>query len=351
MVMSSLQSIKVRLHGESIRVNKDTKSLDVGANLFIGNLDHASISLGAIAYERKPKTSWMKDNRRKRDRHSRRKAATEERRRMKAVKDKEKAIDDGEEDREKRSLMESGTKLRPGYMVINNGMIHYQSKAIKVFNMIKLHGKSIRVNKDTKSLDVGANLFIGNLDHASIYLGVLHFRSCKDRDTMNSRGFGFISYGSYDASHAATESLKLTRKTPTASTYKSVIICATSTMFKRIGLPKPNLNSEYSQRLSTLLCRKVWSRSKSLREKLTSLWSENITEVAREGGSDEVELNWDSYEKANQEISSDKLKLAEEKAITKEQDKMRAEEAAHGKYREDEESCGKKYIKRERETK
>ncbi|KAF2539776.1 hypothetical protein F2Q68_00021982 [Brassica cretica] len=242
--------------------------------------------------------------------------------------------------------MESGTKLRPGYMVINNGMIHYQSKAIKVFNMIKLHGNSIRVNKDTKSLDVGANLFIGNLDHASIYLGVLHFRSCKDRDTMNSRGFGFISYGSYDASHAATESLKLTRKTPTASTYKSVIICATSTMFKRIGLPKPNLNSEYSQRLSTLLCRKVWC---VLLCQDPSLWSENITEVAREGGSDEVELNWDSYEKANQEISSDKLKLAEEKAITKEQEKMRAEEAAHGKYREDEESCGKKYIKRERD--
>ncbi|CAF1910469.1 unnamed protein product [Brassica napus] len=268
----------------------------------------------------------MKDNRRKRDRHSRRKAATEERRRMKAVKDKEKAIDDGEEDREKRSLMESGTKLRPGYMVINNGMIHYQSKPIKVFNMIKLHGKSIRVNKDTKSLDVGANLFIGNLDHASICLG-------------GNGNFTLIYW----------YSLKLTRKTPTASTYKSVIICATSTMFKRIGLPKPNLNSEYSQRLSTLLCRKVWSRSKSLREKLTSLWSENITEVAREGGSDEVELNWDSYEKANQEISSDKLKLAEEKAITKEQDKMRAEEAAHGKYREDEESCGKKYITRERD--
>ncbi|CAF2109449.1 unnamed protein product [Brassica napus] len=222
--------------------------------------------------------------------------------------------------------MESGTKLRPGYMVINNGMIHYQSKAIKVFNMIKLHGKSIRVNKDTKSLDVGANLFIGNLDHASIYLG-------------GNGNFTLIYW----------YSLKLTRKTPTASTYKSVIICATSTMFKRIGLPKPNLNSEYSQRLSTLLCRKVWSRSKSLREKLTSLWSENITEVAREGGSDEVELNWDSYEKANQEISSDKLKLAEEKAITKEQDKMRAEEAAHGKYREDEESCGKKYFKRERD--
>ena len=32
---------------------------------------------------------------------------------MKEVKDKEKAIDDGEEDREKRTLMESGTKLTP----------------------------------------------------------------------------------------------------------------------------------------------------------------------------------------------------------------------------------------------
>ncbi|KAG2264462.1 hypothetical protein Bca52824_071541 [Brassica carinata] len=146
-----------------------------------------------------------------------------------------------------------------------------------------------------------------------------------DPDTMNWFRFHQAP------SHAAIESLKLTRKTPTASTYKSVIICATSTMFKCIGLPKPNLNSEYSQRLSTLLCRNVWSRSKSLREKLTSLWSENITEVAREGGSDEVELNWDRYEKANREISYDKLKLAEEKAIRKEQDKMRAEEAAHAK--------------------
>lgn len=36
-----------------------------------------------------------------------------ERRRMKAVNEKEKAIDDGEEDKEKRSLMESGTKLTP----------------------------------------------------------------------------------------------------------------------------------------------------------------------------------------------------------------------------------------------
>ena len=40
-------------------------------------------------------------------------------------------------------------------------------QAIKILNMIKVHGKPIRVNKasqDKKQLDVGANLFIGNID-------------------------------------------------------------------------------------------------------------------------------------------------------------------------------------------
>ena len=39
--------------------------------------------------------------------------------------------------------------------------------AIKIMNMIKLYGKPIRVNKASahqKNLDIGANLFIGNLD-------------------------------------------------------------------------------------------------------------------------------------------------------------------------------------------
>jgi splicing factor 3B subunit 4 len=39
--------------------------------------------------------------------------------------------------------------------------------AVKIMNQIKLYGKPIRVNKasyDKKQLDVGANLFIGNLD-------------------------------------------------------------------------------------------------------------------------------------------------------------------------------------------
>eukprot|EP00798_Chlamydomonas_sp_ICE-L_P012333 gene12333-15508_t len=40
-------------------------------------------------------------------------------------------------------------------------------RAIKILNMIKAFGKPIRVNKastDKKNSDVGANLFIGNLD-------------------------------------------------------------------------------------------------------------------------------------------------------------------------------------------
>ena len=52
------------------------------------------------------------------------------------------------------------------------GFVEFRSEedadyAIKIINMIKLHGKPVRVNKasqDRKQLDVGANLFIGNLD-------------------------------------------------------------------------------------------------------------------------------------------------------------------------------------------
>lgn len=52
------------------------------------------------------------------------------------------------------------------------GFVEFKSEedadyAIKVLNMVKLHGKPLRVNKsaqDRAALEVGANLFIGNLD-------------------------------------------------------------------------------------------------------------------------------------------------------------------------------------------
>lgn len=59
------------------------------------------------------------------------------------------------------------TQMHQGY-----GFVEFLSEddadyAIKIMNMIKLYGKPIRVNKASahqKNLDVGANIFIGNLD-------------------------------------------------------------------------------------------------------------------------------------------------------------------------------------------
>ncbi|XP_004503120.1 uncharacterized protein [Cicer arietinum] len=106
------------------------------------------------------------------------------------------------------------------------GFVEFRSEedadyAIKVLNMIKLYGKPIRVNKasqDKKSLDVGANLFIGNLDpdvdekllydtFSAFGVIVTNPKIMRDPDTGNSRGFGFISYDSFDASDAAIEAM------------------------------------------------------------------------------------------------------------------------------------------------
>ncbi|KAL3841082.1 hypothetical protein ACJIZ3_025673 [Penstemon smallii] len=113
------------------------------------------------------------------------------------------------------------TNAHQGY-----GFVEFRSEedadyAIKVLNMIKLFGKAIRVNKasqDKKSVDVGANLFIGNLDpdvdEKLLYdtfsaLGVIvtNPKIMRDPETGNSRGFGFISYDSFEASDAAIETM------------------------------------------------------------------------------------------------------------------------------------------------
>merc|ERR1712176_329823 len=83
-------------------------------------------------------------------------------------------------------------------------------------NMIRLFGKPIRCNKssqDKKTNEVGANLFIGNLepevDEKMLYdtfsaFGVLLFaKIMRDPDNGESRGFGFISFENFEASDAA----------------------------------------------------------------------------------------------------------------------------------------------------
>ncbi|XP_037085799.1 splicing factor 3B subunit 4-like, partial [Pollicipes pollicipes] len=93
--------------------------------------------------------------------------------------------------------------------------------AIKIMNMIKLYGKPIRVNKASahqKNLDVGANIFIGNLDPEvdekllydtfSAFGVILQTpKIMRDPDTGNSKGFAFINYASFEASDAAIDAM------------------------------------------------------------------------------------------------------------------------------------------------
>ncbi|KAI3698572.1 hypothetical protein L2E82_42219 [Cichorium intybus] len=97
----------------------------------------------------------------------------------------------------------------------------YSQRTIKVLNMIKLYGKPIRVNKasqDNESLDVGANLFVGNLDpdvdEKNLYdtfsafgVTVANPKITRDPEAGNSHGFRFISYDSFEVSDATIESM------------------------------------------------------------------------------------------------------------------------------------------------
>ncbi|KAG9401961.1 DNA independent RNA polymerase I transcription factor [Aphanomyces cochlioides] len=91
--------------------------------------------------------------------------------------------------------------------------------ATKVMNMIQLFNKIIRVKKssqDCKTLDIGANLFLGNLDPDvdekllydtfSAFGGIVETpKIMRDPDTKVSRGFGFVSYDSFEAADLAIE--------------------------------------------------------------------------------------------------------------------------------------------------
>ncbi|KAI9139565.1 hypothetical protein BKA69DRAFT_1030334 [Paraphysoderma sedebokerense] len=93
--------------------------------------------------------------------------------------------------------------------------------AIKIMNMIKLYGKPIRVNKassDKKNIDVGATLFIGNLDpdvdEKMLYdtfsaFGVIVQtpKVARDPDIGNSKGYGFVSYDNFESSDAAIDAM------------------------------------------------------------------------------------------------------------------------------------------------
>ncbi|MBW0501962.1 hypothetical protein O181_041677 [Austropuccinia psidii MF-1] len=93
--------------------------------------------------------------------------------------------------------------------------------ACKIMNQIKLYGKPIRVNKassDRKQVDIGANLFIGNLD-ANVDERMLYdtfstfgtlvqtAKIARNPTTGQSNGYGFVAYESFEAADTAIESM------------------------------------------------------------------------------------------------------------------------------------------------
>jgi len=113
------------------------------------------------------------------------------------------------------------TQAHTGYGFVEFHNEEDADYAMKIMNMIKLFGKPIRVNKasrDKKTVDVGANLFIGNLD-ADVDEKLLYDtfgafgtiiatpKIMRDPDTQASKGFGFVSYDSFEASDAAIEAM------------------------------------------------------------------------------------------------------------------------------------------------
>ena len=95
--------------------------------------------------------------------------------------------------------------------------------AIKIMQMIKLHGQPLRLNKkasgEVRIAEVGANLFLGNLDpdvdEKLLYdtfsaFGVIVGNTPKcmrDPDTGASKGFAFINYDCFEASDMAIEAM------------------------------------------------------------------------------------------------------------------------------------------------
>jgi splicing factor 3B subunit 4 len=107
---------------------------------------------------------------------------------------------------------------------IGYGFVEFRSEedadyALRVTNMIKIYSKAIKVNKassDKKNSEVGANIFLGNLDpevdEKLIYDTFAAFgtildtpKVMRDQDTSNSKGYGFIAYDNFESSDLAIE--------------------------------------------------------------------------------------------------------------------------------------------------
>ena len=115
------------------------------------------------------------------------------------------------------------TQLHNGYGFVEFLDVIDADYAITILNMIKFLGRPLKVsksslnNKAELTRDVGANLFIGNLDPSDVDENLLYDtfssfgtlirqpRIMRDEETNQSKGFGFVSFDCFEASDTALE--------------------------------------------------------------------------------------------------------------------------------------------------
>ncbi|KAF2404160.1 RNA-binding domain-containing protein [Trichodelitschia bisporula] len=113
------------------------------------------------------------------------------------------------------------TQSHQGYGFVEFTSEEEADYAAKIMNQVRLYGKPIRVNKASadkqKTVEVGAELFIGNLDpmvdEKMLFETFSRFGSLVSapkiaRDEANlSKGYGFVSYSNFEASDDAVANM------------------------------------------------------------------------------------------------------------------------------------------------
>lgn len=98
-----------------------------------------------------------------------------------------------------------------GYAFVEFSSEQDADYAMKIMNMVRIFGKAIKINKaarDRKEMDVGANIFVGNLEEEvddqllynafSVFGQVLAAKVMFDADGKH-RGFGFVNFADFSA--------------------------------------------------------------------------------------------------------------------------------------------------------
>ena len=114
-----------------------------------------------------------------------------------------------------------------GYGFVEYVAVQDADYGLTIFNMMKLYGRPLRVSKSSldraggpnsdSDKNVGANLFLGNLDPDTVDEKLLYdtFSAfgnlirppsiSRDADTQQSKGFGFVQYDNFGASDTAID--------------------------------------------------------------------------------------------------------------------------------------------------